>query len=201
MPNVTSRYPFNRQSALGARRFPHAFTLVEMLVVVAVLTIALVLMVNLASSVRTSYANDVTRSLLRQLDDASSRYKLRTGSLPAVASLIPTDGPVDERVLRQNATRNNREIVDVLRSAGDLPGVRLGELPATLYDDGQLRDAWGSPLVFMPRFNRLIGMALRDRPFFVSAGPDRQYLTLEDNFYSYEGIVGTDEPEPRATDQ
>jgi hypothetical protein len=29
-------------------------------------------------------------------------------------------------------------------------------------------------------------MALGDRPFFVSAGPDRRFLTREDNLYSYE---------------
>ena len=32
----------------------------------------------------------------------------------------------------------------------------------------------------------VIGMAPRNAPFFVSAGPDRNFLTLEDNLYSYE---------------
>lgn len=178
-----------------------AFTLVEMLVVVAILIIVLGLMVNLARSVRVGYATDVTKELLRKLDDAVTRYQQRTGRLPDVADLIPTNGSVDEQALRGRAIRNNTEVIAALRASGDLSGAMLGELPMTLYNNGSLRDAWGGPLVFMPRFNRLIGMALRDRPFFVSAGPDRKFLTLEDNFYSYEGVVAPDERETKPQDR
>jgi hypothetical protein len=50
-------------------------------------------------------------------------------------------------------------------------------------------DAWGSPVVFLPRQHPKIGMASGDRPFFVSPGRDRRYLTREDNLYSYEEDV------------
>jgi hypothetical protein len=160
-----------------------------MLIVVAVLIIVLGLMTNLARSVRVGSATEVTKDLLRKLDDAVARYQRRTGGLPAVTPLIPTTGPVEEAALRRNASQNNQEIVAALRASGDLGAGFLGDLPVTLFSDGQLRDAWGSPIVFLPRFDRLIGMALKDRPFFVSAGPDRKFLTLEDNFYSYEGLV------------
>ncbi len=49
-----------------------------------------------------------------------------------------------------------------------------------------LRDAQGSPIVFLQRMHPSIGMELDDRPFFFSAGLDRKYLTREDNLYSYE---------------
>jgi prepilin-type N-terminal cleavage/methylation domain-containing protein len=190
MSSLRSSLLFARHSSLV-----RGFTIVELLIVVAVLTIVLGLMVNLASSVRVQYATDVTKDLLRTLDNAVNQYRERYGILPAVTPLIPPTGTVTEEVLRKNARQNNLDIVRALRTSNDLAGATLDKLPVTLYSssDGALRDAWNSPIVFMPRFDRLIGMALRDRPFFVSAGPDRKFLTLEDNFYSYEGVVGTDD--------
>ena len=60
------------------------------------------------------------------------------------------------------------------------------EAPAVTLDAAPFFDAWGSPVVFLPRQHPKIGMSAGDRPFFVSPGPDRRYLTREDNLYSYE---------------
>ncbi len=59
-------------------------------------------------------------------------------------------------------------------------------LPDSIYDEAALRDAWGTPIVFMPAMHPAIGMAPRNGRFFFSAGPDRRFLTQEDNLYSYE---------------
>ena len=60
-------------------------------------------------------------------------------------------------------------------------------MPASVFNGVQLRDAWGSPIVFMPTKHPWVGTAPRTRSaFFFSAGPDRQYLTQDDNLYSYE---------------
>ncbi len=171
-----------------------AFTIVELLIVIAVLIIVLGMMTNLARSVRVGYATDVTKDLLRQLDIAVTQYRERFDRVPDVTPLVPNEGSYDDTILRKNALLNNRQIVATLASGFLPPGV-LTEQPITIYNNGQLRDAWGTPIAFLPRFDRQIGMALRDRPFFVSAGPDRKFLTLEDNFYSYEGAA-PDEPEP-----
>jgi len=40
----------------------------------------------------------------------------------------------------------------------------------------------------MPAMHRQIGMAPGNEWFFFSAGPDRQYLTRDDNQYSYEAL-------------
>ncbi|HEV7301516.1 MAG TPA: hypothetical protein VGN72_19285 [Tepidisphaeraceae bacterium] len=187
------RCPFYAATSAGRVRVRRsAFTLVEMLVVVCVLIIVLGLMVNLARSVRVGYATDITKDILRKLDDAVTQYQQRTGQLPDVPPLIPASGPIDENRLRQNAIGNNKQIVLALLGT-DLPMTVINDQPATIYNKGQLRDPWGTPIVYMPRFDPQIGMALRDRPFFVSAGPDMKFLTLEDNFYSYEGIIA---PEP-----
>ena len=93
----------------------------------------------------------------------------------------------DEATLLAAAEANNREFVSVLRAEATGPQPELfGPLGGTMYDEVTLRDAWGTPLVFMPGQHPAIGMALGNKPFFFSAGPDRKFRTLEDNLYSYE---------------
>jgi len=65
----------------------------------------------------------------------------------------------------------------------------LAELPLAVFDpsSSSLRDAWGTPLSSSlpePRHR----MAPRNAPFFVSAGPDRKFLTRADNLYSYDAF-------------
>jgi type II secretory pathway pseudopilin PulG len=97
----------------------------------------------------------------------------------------------DEETLLTAAEMNNREVVMALRAdaiaAGAGPSPELfGPLNGPMYDEVTLRDAWGTPIVFMAEMHPAIGMALGNRPFFLSAGPDRSFRTLEDNLYSYE---------------
>jgi hypothetical protein len=95
---------------------------------------------------------------------------------------------VDEATLERSALANNRQLVQILRAHKDLSDKAFRDLPLSLYDEATLRDAWGTPIVFMPGMHRLIGMAPGNEWFFFSAGPDRQYLTRDDNHYSYETL-------------
>jgi type II secretory pathway pseudopilin PulG len=185
-----------------------AFTLIEMLTTVAVLIIVLGLMVSLARYVRDQSANQVTADLLRQLDAAVRLYASHNNDqLPVVTLLIPDGAPVpDEQTLQYRARRNNEEFVRALKQyfahsrasgsatqpaegSGAESGAEFGDLPISIYDEVTLRDVWGDPIVFMPHDNPAIGMASREHPsFFFSAGPDRKYLTRDDNLYSYEGV-------------
>ena len=104
-------------------------------------------------------------------------------------------GPaLDEQTLRHNAEENNRSVVSLLRSEGLLADESFGGLPQSIYNDAMLRDAWGSPIVFMPSMHPGIGMAPQDKPFFFSAGPDQRYLTQENNFTAMrsrgDGVTG-----------
>jgi hypothetical protein len=93
----------------------------------------------------------------------------------------------DEATLLAAAEANNRDFVLALRAEATSPQPELfGPVGGTMYDEVTLRDAWGTPLVFMPAQHPAIGMALGNKPFFFSAGPDRKFRTLEDNLYSYE---------------
>lgn len=155
---------------------PSAFTLLEMLTTVAALVIVLGLMVSLARDVRNRSADQVTKDLLRKLDRLMQNYHDRyEGALPVTTPLIGEGAVPEEQELARAAMRNNAEVARAFRGQAD-----PAEPPATFFD------AWGHPVVFMPRQHPAIGMAAGDRFFFFSPGPDGRFLTREDNLYSYE---------------
>jgi hypothetical protein len=94
----------------------------------------------------------------------------------------------DEVSLQRTALNNNRQFVQFFRAQKGLPGKAFRDLPLSIYDEATIRDAWGTPIVFMPSMHRQIGMAPGQEWFFFSAGPDRQFLTRDDNQYSYEAL-------------
>ena len=163
------------------RAFRSAFTLIEMLTTVAILVIVLGLMVSLARDVRNRSAERVTKDMLSRLDKMMAQYVDRNAQrLPPVTPLIPPAqqggaDPVDNDALRAAAIQNNTDFSRALRAHA-------------LHEDANpsFFDAWGNPIVFMPRQHPLIGMAGGDRFFFFSPGPDGRFLTREDNLYSYE---------------
>ena len=162
------------------------FTLVEMLTTVAMLIIVLGLMVSLARYVRRRSAEDLTRRLLVNLHTAMLEYT-RDHGVPAIESFIEGKNP-DEAMLHGTAVENNRQFVQFFRAHKALSDKAFRDLPLAIYDEATVRDAWGTPIVFMPTMHRQIGMAAGQSWFFFSAGPDRQYLTREDNQYSYEAL-------------
>lgn len=181
------------QSNATSASIRRGFTLTEVLVTVGVLIILMGLAVSLAREVRRRSADLETRELLAHLDHVMAAYFDQHARLPdGVPPLIEDAAvpPDDLAVLARSARRNNQAIVAVLQRSGLGFGAdeQIARLPRSMYDTQSLRDAWGSPIVFMPQMHQAIGMADDDRPyFFVSAGPDANYLTREDNLYSYEG--------------
>ena len=103
-------------------------------------------------------------------------------------------GPFDEIQLQENAIQNNKDLVRALRSSIDLGGTAFKELSIATYNEATIVDAWGSPIVYMPQQHPAVGMAATNRSFFFSAGPDRKYLTRQDNLYSYETPEETEAP-------
>lgn len=171
-----------------------------MLTTVAALVIVLGLMVSLARFVRQRAAEQFTNELLVRLDSLAAQYKKQTGAWPRVTAfvpelpaatqpagvLVPADEPAlpPESILRDRARQNNRDAVSALRQLGS---ASVGKWPLW-GEEGDLLDAWGRPIVFMPAMRPPIGMAPGDQPFFLSAGPDGIFTTLEDNIYSYEVV-------------
>jgi hypothetical protein len=158
-----------------------------MLTTVAALVIVLGLMVSLARHVRDASAIDLTKDLLRRLDGLMDQYEAHYHRLPNVALFIdPKNLDPQESALQSAAAENNRQMLSALRPEFGGSNDAFNGLPEAIYDESTLRDAWGSPIVFMPALHPAIGMAPQNRRFFFSAGPDRLFLTQEDNLYSYE---------------
>ncbi|HEX4797450.1 MAG TPA: type II secretion system protein [Humisphaera sp.] len=172
----------------GIRRRPRrGYTLLEMLTTVAALIIVLGLMVSLARSVRSASAQELTKDLLRKLDVLMDQYYAANGRLPDIAPLVPAEEwQMTEPVLQRNAYQNNRQLVGALKAQAAMDPQTFVGLPDTVFNDAILRDAWSTPIVYMPRMHPSIGTAPQNRRFFFSAGPDGQFLTQEDNLYSYE---------------
>ncbi len=163
-----------------------AFTLIEMLTTVATLVIVLGLMVSLARYVRDRSAAGLSRDLLLRLDRTMEQYARSSGGQTPPVDFPPPK--LDEPTISRWATASNIQFVRALRARVDLSSGPLAELPIFIYDQRLIRDTWGTPILFMPRQHPQIGLAVGDRFFFVSAGPDRQFLTRDDNLYSYDVV-------------
>ena len=166
-----------------------------MLTTVAVLVIVLGLMVSLARDVRTRSAERLTKDLLARLDTLVEQYRRPLRTLPeeqrkiypAVHPLV--DAGDRQRRDRSCATTRRRTTASSSarsRARWTSPAGSFSDLSIANYNEVNVLDAWGSPIVYMPSQHPLIGMAAGDRSFFFSAGPDRRYLTRQDNLYSYE---------------
>jgi type II secretory pathway pseudopilin PulG len=158
--------------------------LIEALTAVAILVIVVGLMVSLSRHVRAASADVLTKEVLRRLDAAMAAYVRQNGTIPVIPPFIGDQQIPPEIQLRRPAERNDEAFVRALKSAGLLTG-RFDDLSIAYYDEARVRDAWGSPIVFMSHMHPAIGMNPKGW-FFFSAGPDRQYLTRDDNLYSYD---------------
>ena len=152
----------------------------ELLLCVAVLTVAFGLAVSLARRVRAEAAHDLARRQLAALAQSLEQSQNSGGGafsgVPPMA--VAADGPLttgDEPALRERAAAAMAGLADLL----DGP-------------DADAPDPWGRPFAFLRRGRAEFGIAPGDGPFFFSAGPDGLYLTREDNLYSYD--YGPDRP-------
>jgi len=176
-------------------RLVGAFTLVEMVVTLGLLLIVMVLMINLAHRVRSEAAGVLTKDLLTKLDSLMAQYQRRHDRLPVIERVLPDGVVPEEALLECNAQMNNQQFVGALQ-AEPLWASFCAGLPHAVYDASRpaLCDSWGMPIIFMPKGHSLLGTAPPDKDFFFfSAGPDKNYLTIVDNLYSYEqhgGIGG-----------
>jgi type II secretory pathway pseudopilin PulG len=169
-----------RRAGPPAKPGTAGYTLVEVFITVAVLTGLLGLMMNLSNSVRRRATDQFTRDTLYRLTFAMKDYAdQHAGRLPDIPELIEPGQKLDEASLLARARANNAAVVRILNLKPD------HGLYAAL-SDGVLTDPWGTPYVFMPHQNPLAGLAPQDRPFFFSAGPDRRFLSKDDNVYGYE---------------
>jgi prepilin-type N-terminal cleavage/methylation domain-containing protein len=163
------------------------FTLIEMITTVAALVILLGLMVSLARDVRNRSATELTEDVLVKVERLVWQYASKNGGhVPDVPAVIPPGtAVVSEEAIRDIAWKNNEQFVKSLRRMAVMSR-EFGDLPVSMYDETNLKDSWGRPIVMMSGMHPAIGMAAGNRPFLFSAGPDGRYLTRDDNLYSYD---------------
>jgi type II secretory pathway pseudopilin PulG len=194
------------------------FTLVELLITACLFIIVLGLAVSLSRHVRAQSARVLTGDLLVRMEVLLDRYTASHGRLeirpeffpvadsattapsagsaalqtPGSSSAVAEKPHLDEAQLLRLALRNNRSFL--MAVSASTPPEYFAQLGVSVYDPStpSLRDAWGTPVVYIPRTHPMLGMAPRDAPFFLSAGPDRKFLTLGDNLYSYEAFPRPD---------
>jgi hypothetical protein len=149
-------------------------------ITLAVLTGLLGLMMNISSRLRRESTEAFTRATIQQLTSAMDQYTAgNAGQLPDIPELVEPGQKLDETVLLTHAYSNNGAFVRLL-------GLKQNPARYPSLSGGILTDPWGTPYVFMPHQNQAIGLAPQDRSFFFSAGPDRKFLTKDDNLYGYE---------------
>jgi hypothetical protein len=164
--------------------------ILEMLTAMAGLVIVLGLMASLANYVRARSADTLTRQLLGRLQAILAEYHgpeydSLQAALRSVPPLIGSEQDArNEATLRGRAQRNSTEFVRIFRQK-TRPAVFQG-LPAALYDQAMLRDAWGTPVAYFHPGAANIDIAPQQRAFFLSAGPDRKFTTTRDNLYGYD---------------
>lgn len=188
----------------------------ELLLIVAILTVAFGVIVSLARRVRSEAAYSLVQRELLELEDALAAYRRQFHQLPEVPPLVtpvavatpgaaaasaPASapavqamklGPDDEASLRERAIIQNRALVRALgvgARGGGADSSPLGAVSAQMFDGSLLLDPWGGPIAYLTSGLPQIGTATGDAPFFFSAGPDGLFLTRDDNVYSYEVLA------------
>ncbi len=171
------------------------YTLVELFLTLAVLMILLGMMMNVSNRVRHESADKVTRQILSRLAAMISDYQNKNdGQLPPISPVIQPGFRPSEDTLQAAALANNADLVRYLnlpalaRQSSNTDDPLFRSLHQTESQQWLLQDPWGGPVVFMPHEDPAIGLPPGDTFFLFSAGPDRLFLTKEDNLYSYEDM-------------
>jgi hypothetical protein len=167
-----------------------------MLTTVTALVILLGLMVSLARYVRSRSSEELTRTLLARLERAGGAAKADPAVLAKLTAELQKVQPLvrpEEAAASHNPSegemwgRAHVNSEGYVKACQSVLGPRsLDSLPLSLYDGRYVRDAWGTPVVYMAPLAPNVGLRPQNRAFFVSAGPDRKFSTVFDNLYSYE---------------
>jgi len=155
-----------------------AVTLVEMLVVLAIISILAGMVITIGTSIEDSTREKGVRDLFAMLEIALQEYREYRGDFPSVADL--PDDLEGERGFRSEwlyaALRSEPASRKVLQEmSGTLIDNRFVN-PYPAYEGPEIYDPWGTVLDY--RYSSSSGQHF---PTLESAGPDRNFDTPEDN--------------------
>ncbi len=165
----------------------------DVLVVVAIIGLLLGVATSLARQAREDVRHGRVIDVFRTLEAARLGYADAFGANPDIPAFLPpgteqlSEEELGLEVMTARSVRNNVVAVErLLPYVVDLDPLR--RLPTLRFDGQRLLDPWGQPIVYDAGGTGLLGTARNDSPFFLSAGPDRDYRTRGDNLYSYEHV-------------
>lgn len=189
-----------------------AFSLIEMMIVIGLVVLLAVITVVVGRSVVGKAKVDQCRQVLQTLDATLTEYQAERGGIPPfqVRAYMPPSG------IGASEARVRREIAVYLEQVQGFTGIdkQLATIDSSflvkrqqIYTDlagypyagrvssddrASVRDPWGMEILYIhpteenEKAFEAFGKPLNERPYFMSAGPDGEYETLDDNIYSYE---------------
>ncbi len=182
------------QAAVTRPRPAHAFTLIEMLVVIAIITVLVSIVVVAASRMMIQADTSATRITLQQVMSAATEYTAQTNQ---VIDFSGTSNPPEESI---------ETFVAAVIQVPEARNMILSIDGKLLIDDDNppdgdpdlIIDPWEQPLQYrswQPANTNAIqgdsadlperGSAFEPRPYVASSGPDGKFQT-DDDLYSFE---------------
>jgi type II secretory pathway pseudopilin PulG len=182
---------------MTAPRSPHAFSLVELLVIIGVVVIVVGITLPFLAGTLDRGRTGQARAMLNGLAGALDEYEMRTGAVPTVShneNLGPLGtvvvGGDDDNTIGYflHRTRNIPEVLNLIRaSAGPRNVFVIPEdfdpvpSPITI-NDMKVLDPWGNKIRYVHRVTRAdkgnanaAHLPVHPNPFFASAGPDGRW--------------------------
>jgi len=207
---MTTAHPEPRSHVRRRRADARAFTLVELLIVVAIIALLVGISLPALSGVYRHNAIQSTRSVLQQLDVVAERYEQQTGR---VLRVFPNDAgffnwneektPNVERVEGEGEIDGDFPEASIERfvwATYRIPDIRrgvYGSIDETYLQDADedgflgVIDAWGTPVIYKYDPNDDIDgggdyddddfLPESREPYFASAGPDRRWGDVTGN--------------------
>lgn len=190
------------QAKLQRRQMKAAFTLIELLAVMAIIIILLGLVIGIASNVQGSAARNRAKVEVAALDSALERYKIDNGDYPEWAGISPQNG---DTIYDPNPTNYPAQLIDSAAADGNkslfeqLAGRRTMESQVrtgTAYIEVKRSQVGttGSDAYFMDPFGFAYGYYYDPNP--TSPDPRAVFNRVAPDIWSTSGETDAADPDP-----
>jgi prepilin-type N-terminal cleavage/methylation domain-containing protein len=155
---------------MKTRKYKNGLSLIEMLVVVAVIAVLATMVIGVATHIDTQAKEKGIESVLTLLEGALQEYHEFTGSFPEQLEKNFVNAAAHSEYLYQELSSipNSRKILETINNS------LIENKYGTAQTPPEIHDPWGTALDY--RYVR----AIDNFPELISAGPDRNFNTADD---------------------